>query len=93
MRDYFAGASCARLSAAALVLAAAFTVSGGLSAKQGAGAAGSPITLIDAAKAADATAVRALVAAGADINAAQSDGATALHWAAYREDFATAAPT
>ena len=92
MRDYFAGASCARLSAAALVLAAAFTVSGGLSAKQGAGAAGSPITLLEAAKAPTRRPC-ALIDGGADINAAQSDGATALHWAAYREDFATAAPT
>ena len=91
MRHYFAGASRARLSAAALVLAAAFTVSGGLSAKPSAGAAGSPITLIEAAKAADATAVRALVAAGADVNTAQSDGATALHWAAYLEDIDTSA--
>ena len=33
----------------------------------------------------------ALVDAGADVNAAQSDGATALHWAAYREDLETAA--
>ena len=34
----------------------------------------------------DAAAVRALLAQKADVNAAQADGATALHWAVYRGD-------
>jgi len=40
----------------------------------------------DAAMRGDTAAVRALVAQRADVNAAQGDGATALHWAAYRGD-------
>ena len=38
----------------------------------------------DAAMQSDAAAVRALIAAGEDVNAAQGDGMTALHWAARR---------
>ena len=38
----------------------------------------------DAAMRGDAAAVRALLAERADVNAAQPDGATALHWAIYR---------
>jgi ankyrin repeat protein len=53
------------------------------------GAAASP-SLIDAAKKADATSVRALLQQGADVNAAEADGATALHWASYRDDVASA---
>ena len=34
----------------------------------------------------DAAAVRALLKQGADVNAAQGDGMTALHWAAERGD-------
>ena len=40
----------------------------------------------DAAMRGDAAAVRALVLKGTDVNAAQGDGMTALHWAAYRGD-------
>ena len=36
-------------------------------------------------------AVRALLGNGADVNAAQADGTTALHWAAYHDDAETAA--
>ena len=50
-----------------------------------AGAAGSA-TLIDAAKSADKDALRALLKQGANVNAAQADGTTALHWASYRDD-------
>ena len=46
--------------------------------------------VVAAAKAQDADAVRALLAKGADANARQSDGATALHWAAYWDDVETA---
>ena len=42
--------------------------------------------LVDAARARDASEVRALLDAGADANARQPDGATALHWAAHRGD-------
>ena len=40
----------------------------------------------DAAMRGDAAAVRALIAQKADVNAPQGDGATALHWAAYRSN-------
>ena len=39
--------------------------------------------LVDAAERNDAGAVTALLAGGADVNATQPDGATALHWAAH----------
>jgi len=41
--------------------------------------------LIDAVKQNDAQAVRALIKSGADVRAPEGDGATALHWAAYRD--------
>ena len=50
----------------------------------GALAADAPIA--DAARHGDVAALRALVESGEDVNAAQSDGATALHWAVYRND-------
>ena len=40
----------------------------------------------DAAMRGDKAAVRKLIAAKADVNAAQADGATALHWAVYHAD-------
>ena len=52
----------------------------------GPGDAGHEATLADAARRGDRETVRALLAEGADPNAAQGDGATALHWAAYRDD-------
>ena len=48
------------------------------------GAPESPVA--DAAMRGDAVAVRALIADGADVNAAQGDGMTALHWAARHGD-------
>ena len=48
------------------------------------GAVGAELRLIDAAKQSDVEAVRALVEQGLDVNARAADGATALHWAAYR---------
>jgi ankyrin repeat protein len=52
------------------------------------GAAGSDVA--DAAMAGDTAALRTLLAQRADVNAVQADGATALHWAVYREDLDTA---
>ena len=46
--------------------------------------------LIAAVRAGDRGAANALLAAGTDVNAAQPDGATALHWAVHREDVETA---
>lgn len=46
--------------------------------------------LADAAEAGKAAAVRAMLAEGADPNTAQTDGTTALHWAAYHDDPETA---
>ncbi len=55
------------------------------------GAAFSPDTpLIDAARNGDAVAVGALLDRGADVNTAQGDGMTALHWAAERGHVAVA---
>ncbi len=53
------------------------------------------LRLIDAVKRQDAPAIAALLGAaggadGIDVNAAQPDGATALHWAAYHDDLETA---
>ena len=42
--------------------------------------------LIDAAKNGDRAALRALIQKKADVNQPDGDGATALHWAAYRDD-------
>jgi ankyrin repeat protein len=53
------------------------------------GSAGSALAQAPAADAAmrgDNAEVRRLVQAGTDVNAAQADGATALHWAAYHGD-------
>ena len=47
-------------------------------------AADSP--LADAAMQGDLGQVRSLLAENADVNVAQGDGSTALHWAAYRDD-------
>ena len=47
--------------------------------------------LADAAELRDKTGIRTLLGAGGDVNAAQPDGTTALHWAAYNDDAETAA--
>src|SRR5262245_42846393 len=46
--------------------------------------------LVDAAERRDAAAIHALLTQKADVNAAQPDGATALHWVAHWDDVATA---
>src|SRR5688572_25368823 len=45
-----------------------------------------PTDVADAAKRGDRTAVRTALARKADVNAAQVDGSTALHWAVERDD-------
>ncbi|MCY4601729.1 MAG: ankyrin repeat domain-containing protein, partial [Acidobacteria bacterium] len=52
-----------------------------------AGASDAP--LVEAARAGDVEAVRALLDGGADANAPAVDGATALHWAVHRDDAET----
>ncbi len=49
-------------------------------------AAAQPSPLADAAMRGDRVQVRALLAQGADVNAAQGDGMSALHWAAAKGD-------
>ncbi len=46
-------------------------------------------SVADAAQKGDTAAVRALLKQGADVNLAQGDGMTALHWAAHNGDLAT----
>ena len=57
----------------------------GLSAAE-AGAQADAERLIEAVKLNDTRTARHLLDAGANVNAAQADGATALHWAAYVDD-------
>ena len=49
-------------------------------------AAASDAAVADAAMRGDAGALRALIQKRADVNVPQADGATALHWAVYRDD-------
>ncbi|MBI1873332.1 MAG: ankyrin repeat domain-containing protein [Acidobacteria bacterium] len=60
-----------------------------MSALVGAAPSGSPVA--DAVMRGDRDSVRALLQQGADVNAPQADGMTALHWAAERGDADTAA--
>jgi uncharacterized protein len=53
-------------------------------------AAGSSVRLIDAVKQGNRTAVRALITERANVNAAEPDGMTALHWAVRADDAQTA---
>ncbi len=54
-------------------------------------AAGQEVSLADAVERGDTAAVRALLGRQVDVNAAQGDGATALHWAVYLNDAGTTA--
>jgi ankyrin repeat protein len=54
------------------------------------GAASGPAPVADAARNGDRAALRALLQQGANVNAAEADGTTALHWASYRDDFESA---
>jgi hypothetical protein len=58
----------------------------GLSVTTAVGAARSDSRVADAAMEGNREVVRALLTEGADVNAAQGDGMTALHWAARRGD-------
>jgi ankyrin repeat protein len=53
-----------------------------------ASAAPADTKLIDAVKAHDSAGARALIGQGVDVNAADGDGSTALHWAASNGDAA-----
>src|SRR5437016_11593250 len=53
-------------------------------------AASAKSPLADAAEKSDRAGVRALLKQRVDVNAPQVDGMTALHWAAYQDDFETA---
>jgi uncharacterized protein len=52
-------------------------------------AAAERAALADAAERRDKASIRTLLQAGVDVNAAQIDGTTALHWAAYNDDAET----
>ena len=80
LRD--AGAGRARAAAAALVALAALA---SLAIASGARAAATA-EVADAAMRGDHVELRALLEHGADVNAAQGDGMTALHWAAVNAD-------
>src|SRR2546425_400829 len=54
------------------------------------GAGGARPPLVDAAKNAGKDALRALIQQGVNVNAAEADGTTALHWASYRDDVESA---
>jgi ankyrin repeat protein len=47
---------------------------------------GADLRLIEAVKKSDAKTVRSLIAQHVDVNAAEADGSTALHWAAQRDN-------
>src|SRR6478672_7707830 len=70
-----------RRSTSCGVIAAAFLLA---AANLSSAAADAP--LADAMEKMDRAAVRALLQRRADVNAAQVDGMTALHWAAYQDD-------
>src|SRR5262245_7566473 len=54
------------------------------------GAAAGDLPLVDAARNADTESVRRLLQGKIDVNAAEPDGTTALHWASYRDDVTSA---
>ena len=81
MRAKHRGGSGARVF---LFFLTALSVAGVLLPAEARAAEGAP--LVEAIKAADGDAVRALLAGGADVDAREPDGTTALHWAAHKGD-------
>ncbi|MCH7748970.1 MAG: ankyrin repeat domain-containing protein [Acidobacteria bacterium] len=75
-----------RLSRAAALLGASLSVAGA-----SLGAAGTDAPLADAVQRGDRAAVLSLLDQQVDVDAAQGDGATALHWAVYVNDADTTA--
>ena len=63
---------------------------GAVSSTQVQAAAADDLPLISAVKSGDTQATRQLLAQGIDVDARQPDGATALHWAAFRDSFGLA---
>jgi ankyrin repeat protein len=53
-------------------------------------ASGDRPALVDAARNGDQDSLRALLQKKVDVNAAEADGSTALHWASYRDDLESA---
>ena len=53
-------------------------------------AGGSESGVVEAAKSGDKATLRALIQKKADVNVAQPDGTTALHWASYHDDLESA---
>ena len=74
-------ASCMRIAVRMAAAATALVVA--------AGTAADAADLIEAVRGRDHDAVATLLAAGADVDARQPDGATALHWAAHQDDLET----
>ena len=60
-----------------------------LGADVGMAAAAEETPVADAAESRDAAVIETLLKTGADVNAAQVDGMTALHWAVYHDEFQT----
>ncbi|MEP7118263.1 MAG: ankyrin repeat domain-containing protein [Acidobacteriota bacterium] len=75
-----------RLHSFALVLLVAALAAGASTIRV---AAAAEALVADAAMRSDAAGVRTLLKSGADVSAAQSDGMTALHWAALNGDLKT----
>ena len=77
--------------ASRLWLALMLSIAGFGAAAGAAGTAAKTSPLADAVQHRDKQAILTLLKTHADVNAPQSDGATALHWAAYLEDADTTA--
>src|ERR1700681_2237966 len=63
---------------------------GTLSLLAGTAGAATDLRLVDATKRGDKAAILSLLQQHVDVNASQPDGATAISWAAYRDDLETA---
>jgi len=72
---------CATLFRRAFAAVAVIVLSGGETSR-----AAGPVSIADAAMQGDRAGVLAMIKQGADVNAPQGDGVTALHWAARRGD-------